>query len=449
MDTNQQLQVFRDALAKSPTSVMLWTRYGDLLAALGQYGESLNAYLDALRIQQDHVVLRKAIETAIHLGENETRDRLLADLLSSETTPEDLLFAARVSLRAGDEAAALAYYLQAQENQPDLQDVDLDRLLLPAAGPERELAAKTPIPLFRRNGESEETVNTEERQRPGATFADVGGLDAVKQTMRTLIVEPFLHPELYLAYGRRVGGGVLLYGPPGCGKTFMAKAVAGECRATFYGVGLEDVLDMYAGEPERKLHAIFEQARRTAPAVLFFDEMDAMGGDRSKIREHFGRTLISQFLMETDGIATKNQNLLLLGATNAPWRVDAALRRSGRFERLLFVPPPDATARKRILKLKCQGRPLGEVDFGEIARRTERFSGADLTQLAERATDLAMEAAIAAGGIHPLTTREFLRALPAVKPSTHEWFADAKNYALYRNDGGIYDDVLAYLREHS
>jgi SpoVK/Ycf46/Vps4 family AAA+-type ATPase len=206
------------------------------------------------------------------------------------------------------------------------------------------------------------------------------------------IVHPFQKPELFKAYGKKGGGGMLFYGPPGCGKTFLARATAGECGAHFMAVGLHEVLDMWIGNSERQLHAIFEDARRRAPTVLFFDEVDALGMQRAKLVTGAMRGVITQFLSELDGFASPNERVLVIGATNTPWDLDPAFRRPGRFDQVLFVPPPDAPARAQILKLKLGDKPQGPIDLARLAEGTEGWSGADLEHLIEGATELAIAA---------------------------------------------------------
>ena len=280
-------------------------------------------------------------------------------------------------------------------------------------------------------------------------FEDVGGLDAVKQEIRRRIITPFLKPSLFQRFKRQAGGGILMYGPPGCGKTLLARATAGECGARFYNVDVTDVLDMYIGESERKLHAIFEQARRTTPAVLFFDEIEALGGKRQHAREATSAKLVSQFLTELDGFAQKNEGVLILGATNVPWAVDPAFRRSGRFDRVLFVPPPDLAARQAILELLLAERPGSEhIDIKEIARRTSAFSGADLRNLVDSAADEAIEQSITQGHEVPLSMTHMGAAFQHVRATTLEWLTTARNHARYANQGGQYDAVLDFLKDH-
>ncbi|MDA0813533.1 MAG: ATP-binding protein [Verrucomicrobia bacterium] len=284
-----------------------------------------------------------------------------------------------------------------------------------------------------------------EVSRPDLKFSDVGGMDALKEQIRMKILYPLEKPELFKAYGKKVGGGVLLYGPPGCGKTLISRATAGEINASFYSIGLHDILDMWIGNSEKNLHQIFEMARRNAPAVLFFDEVDALAADRKDLRQSAGRTVINQFLSELDSGDDANEGVLVLGATNAPWHIDGAFRRPGRFDRTIFVPPPDDDARVAILEVLVRDKPVDNLDLWALAKKTQQFSGADLKAVFDIATESALESAMKNGRIVPLTTKSLIAAAKEVKPSAKGWFDSGKNYALYANQGGFYDDVLDYL----
>ncbi len=286
-------------------------------------------------------------------------------------------------------------------------------------------------------------------ERPSITFADIGGLADIKERIRMAIIYPFQQPDLFAAYGKQAGGGLLLYGPPGCGKTYIARATAGEVGARFLNIGIGDVLDMWHGRSERKLHALFETARRSRPTVLFFDEIEALGGNRLDMHQHFQRTLVNQFLAELDGAEGDNSGVLIIGATNSPWHVDSALRRPGRFDKVVFVAPPDEEARRDILRLHLRGKPAGEdADAPRLAHETEGYSGADLRALVDTAAEAALQEAMRTGRLAPITTQGLLRALRQQRPSTIEWLTTAKNYAVYSNEGGLYDEVAAYLRAH-
>lgn len=236
-----------------------------------------------------------------------------------------------------------------------------------------------------------------------------------------------------------------MYGPPGCGKTHLARATAGEVKATFLSVGINDVLDMWIGQSEQKLHGLFQTARDNTPCVLFFDEVDALGASRTDMRQSAGRQLINQFLAELDGVEFSNDGILILAATNAPWHLDAAFRRPGRFDRILFVPPPDFKACEEILKVMLRDKPVDNVEASVLAKKAKGFSGADVKAVIDWAVEEKLKEAMKSGVPEPLRTRELLRAFKAVRPTTKEWFATARNYALYSNQGGLYDDILDYL----
>lgn len=291
-------------------------------------------------------------------------------------------------------------------------------------------------------------VESVDGERPKVTLDDVGGLVEVKRRLRTSFLGPIGNPELREMYGKTLRGGLLMYGPPGCGKTFLAKAVAGELGARFYGVGIHDVLDMWMGNSERNLHALFDNARRNAPSVLFFDELDALGRKRSQLTHSAGRNVVVQLLAELDGIGDENAGVFILAATNQPWDVDSALRRPGRLDRTLLVLPPDKEARSAILEFHLRGRPVERVDVDRLAGATEQFSGADLRLLCEAASEYALGDSIETGVARPITQADLERARRETRPTTREWFGTARNYAMFANDDGSYDDLLAYIRTH-
>ena len=282
-------------------------------------------------------------------------------------------------------------------------------------------------------------------ERVQITFEQVGGLADLKRVVHRKIILPFTRPDLLKRYGKRAGGGVLLYGPPGCGKTLMARATAGECGLPFFVVRIDEILSAYVGRSERNLRQAFEHARANAPCMMFLDELDALGFARSRMQGEHHRGLVDQLLQELDGMADANDNVLVLAATNAPWDLDDALLRPGRFDRTLFVPPPDAPAREEILRIHLEGRPIGAVDLKDLAGRTERFSGADLRALVERAFDEVVEEALQTGTEPPAESAHFVGALAELRPSTGPWLERARNYVEFANQDQRYDDVARYL----
>lgn len=485
----------REALRFSPDNVPLLVHVGDTALRAGGFAEAEQLFKRALARDGANFAARLGLATAFFQeGKSGESLVLVESLVQQPDAPAAaLLLHARLALKAGEPRLAARQYLRAREADPLLANADLEQDLgnyLPARPPSRpapprdddspsrpaplpgpdmvapspesgdttgdappgcddadaraaadlEAAWREPVPA----GDLPGSVSSEVEQ-PGLTFADVGGMERVKEEIRMKIILPRQQPELFKAYGKKVGGGILLYGPPGCGKTFLARATAGEVHAGFIAVGISDVLDMWIGQSERNLHALFEQARNHRPCVLFFDEVDALGANRTDMLKSGGRQLINQFLSELDGVQTVNEGVLVLAATNAPWHLDPAFRRPGRFDRILFVPPPDATARAAILRLHLRGRPVETIDFDQVAKKTEGFSGADLKAVVDLAVEEKLRAALSAGGVRPLAGRDLLEAAKKHRPSVRDWFETARNYALYANQSGLYDDVLAHL----
>ncbi len=285
-------------------------------------------------------------------------------------------------------------------------------------------------------------------EAPGAVrLADVGGMQDVKDRLEAAFLAPMRNPELRKLFGKSLRGGLLLYGPPGCGKTFIARAVAGELGASFMSVSLSDVLDMYIGQSEQNVHDVFQTARRKAPCVVFLDELDALGAKRSRSHHSGLRNAVNQLLVELDGVDGQNEGVFVLAATNVPWDVDIALRRPGRLDRTLLVLPPDEPAREAILRYHLRERPIESVDLGKLVKATDGFSGADLAHVCESASETALLDSARTGTVRMIGMKDLLSAAKQIRPSTDPWFASARNVAMFANDGGTYDDLLAYLKK--
>jgi transitional endoplasmic reticulum ATPase len=341
----------------------------------------------------------------------------------------------------------LVAYKAAVRANPTLEDPDLSQRLQPSSN------NGGPLRLLRGGGGADGSgPPAEVLFGPPAspiTFADVGGLDDLKQRIRRRIILPLQKPSLFDRFRKKAGGGVLLYGPPGCGKTLLARATAGEVDARFLNVQISDVLDMWLGGSEHKLHDLFETARRDAPSVLFFDEVEALGGKRQFSQGQAHANVVSQFLSEMDGFTSRNEGVLIMGATNVPWAIDSAFRRPGRFDRVVFVPPPDRVAREAVLRIHLRDRPLAaDIDVALLARRTSGYSGADLEHLVETAVDLAIEESLTREIEAPVRQQHLLDALTEVRSTTTEWLTTARNYARYANESGQYDEVVEFLDKH-
>ena len=284
-------------------------------------------------------------------------------------------------------------------------------------------------------------------EHTGLTLADVAGLDEVKKRLEAAFLAPMRNPELRKLYGKSLRGGLLLYGPPGCGKTFIARAVAGELGARFITVSFADLIDMFVGRSERYIHELFEAARRNAPCVVFLDEVDAIGQKRSQLRNTPMRSAVNQLLLELDDVASDNTGVFLLAATNHPWDVDSALRRPGRFDRTLLVLPPDGPAREGVFRYHLRDRPVAGIDLARLARLTDGYSGADIAHICETAAERALLDSVQRGEPRLIGQEDLEAAAGEVRPSLGTWFETARNVALFANEGGAYDDLVAYLRK--
>ncbi len=285
----------------------------------------------------------------------------------------------------------------------------------------------------------------------GITFNDIGGLEEVKKQVRRKIINPFQNKKaLFDRFKRKAGGGVLMYGPPGCGKTMLARALATECNAHFYDVRAADVLDQYVGNAEKRIAQIFADARASRPVVLFFDEVEALAQRRQFDGAAKINTTVSALLTEMDGFSENNEGMLFLGATNVPWSLDSAFRRPGRFDRAIFVPPPDKVARKFILKTLLDDRPTAsDLNIDKIIDKSSGFSGADLSALVDTAIDIAIEESDSVDTLSPLSNEQFAEAFKEIKSSVGEWLGQARSFAEYANESGMYDDLAAFLKKYA
>lgn len=423
----------REALKHSPDNTPLRLLLADTLLTLNKLEEAEIEYSAILKISNDHKA-KVGLATLFYKKGNYSACNVVLEEIIEKGTNDINVFTlyAKGLLKENSISKSIDAYKRALAIEPNYFDEDLDKQL-------------------RQRGKDEvteiaEEIDTRFLQKPNINFSDVGGMEAVKKEIELKIIKPLLHPELYKAYGKKIGGGILLYGPPGCGKTFIAKATAGQVNAKFISVSLNDILDMWIGNSEKNLHEIFELARHNTPCVLFIDEIDALGASRSDMKQSSGRHLINQFLQELDGIDNTNEGILVVGATNTPWNLDPAFRRPGRFDRIVFVPPPDATTRESILRLKLNNKPTGTIDIQTISKKAENYSGADIDAIIDIAIEQKLESSFSDGIPKPLETSDLLTALKKHKPSTQEWFSTAKNFAMFANDSGLYDDILTYMK---
>ncbi|MEV4362019.1 AAA family ATPase [Nonomuraea sp. NPDC004186] len=444
MPDDAGLQALREAARLSPDNLPLRRHLAEQLLTKGYLADAEAEFRAALLLApKDPDISAGLAEAFVRQSAHGAALSALEPFLASPGYPPRMgVLAARALLGEGDFGRAAYRYHEAVSRDASVADPELAARLTTPVAPSVPAA---PAPYATTPADAPSGAEVEKSK---VTFADVAGMDEVKEALRVKLLLPLQQPELFAAYGKRAGGGVLMYGPPGAGKTHLARAAAGELGASFVNVGLSDILDMYVGSSERNLRATFELARRNRPCVLFFDEVDALAARRSDMRQAHTRQLVNQFLAELDGVdQDANEGVLVLAATNAPWYIDVAFRRPGRFDQLVFVPPPDPSARAAILRLLCRDKPLAEMDFDAVARVTDHFVGADLKGVVDRAVEVKLQQSISAGRPIPMNTHDLLAVAQVTRPTAvREWLATARNYVLHANESGAWDELMPWIK---
>jgi transitional endoplasmic reticulum ATPase len=452
---NDELNSMRAALAQSPDNVPLLKIFARLCLGEWALGEGKETYERILRLDPQDLDAQLGMVSVLYkMGKiSEASVRVEAILQANPHNAQAHLESARLKISESDFVAAKEFYQRAVSLNPLTKDGAIEKQLTDAGLLSISVEPPPQVPALNTNegwiaGEIEKQESDpvfDSLERPKISFADVGGMEQIKEEIRLKIIYPAQNPEIYKAYGKKAGGGVLLYGPPGCGKTLVSRATAGEIKANFISIGLHQILDMYIGNSEKNLHEIFELARHNTPSVLFIDEMDALAANRTDMRQSASRALINQFLAEMDGDINSNEGVLILGATNAPWYIDSAFRRPGRLDRIIFVPTPDEEARFQIINVLVKDKPIDKLDARALAKATKDFSGADLKAVFDLATEGTLLKAMRENRVIPITMSDLLKNAKTVVPSSRAWFDSAKNYALYSNQSGLYDPILAHL----
>ncbi|MCF7788242.1 MAG: AAA family ATPase [Prosthecobacter sp.] len=462
----------RDALTQSPNNLSLLLLYGRACLEELHLDEAREVFTRALEQDPDQTDAMLGIAKVLFMEGDTSGAAVRAErvIFLEPTNAQAHLLLSRVYLSEGDRPKAIEHFDRAAQIDGTMSDPALERELGRTARDARKTApAPAPeppsqeIPMTGGGTDQDEFFDDPfddppydwrpetfyapgDPERGNVTFADVGGMEELKEEIRLKITYPLQFPDLYKAYGRKTGGGILIYGPPGCGKTLILRAVAGEVPCNYLSVGLHEIFDPYFGSTERNLHQIFETARANAPCVLVFDDIDSLAQDRRQIRESQMRNLVNQFLHEMDGIRSENQRILVIGATNQPWALDPAFRRPGRFDQAIFVAPPDAPARAQIIELLAKDKPIAEFDTKELIEATNGFSGADLKWVFDRAAELALSAAIHTGQPVPITLELLLAVAKAHSPSTAEWFEGVRTHAQSQEGpNSIFNDMRKFL----
>ncbi|MCK8522799.1 AAA family ATPase [Aquimarina sp. D1M17] len=432
--SNNFIEDLLEALSFSPNNIPLRMRIAKSYFDMSDYSNSEKHYLEIISLQADNQEAKYGLANCYYkLHKIAPAEIILEELLKEDSRNLNYLELLCYCQLNDNIEEAMDTYQSILNLDPSYSNEDFDDKLRLASGPgsEKNLIDEDGIKFLK---------------KPSINFTNVGGMDEVKNQISLKIIKPLEHKELYEAYGKKIGGGILLYGPPGCGKTHLARATAGEINANFISIGINDILDMWIGSSEQNLHEIFEVARNNTPCVIFIDEIDALGANRNDMNKSAGRNVINQFLAELDGIDSDNDGILILGATNTPWHLDPAFRRPGRFDRIVFVSPPDLKAKEAIYRIMLEGKPIENIDYNALAKNSKEFSGADIQAAVDIAIEHKLMQSFSDGVPKPLSTKDVLKAIKNVKPSTKEWFVTSKNYALYANDSGLYDEILSYLK---
>jgi transitional endoplasmic reticulum ATPase len=431
--SNELIKNLLAALSVSPDNIPLRLQVGELMLSEKNYTEAAEQFQIVLEKNYGNRKAQSGLANCYFRLEKYSASVIIYEQMKDDLSLNDQVLYVKALIKENSTQQAIAVYQQIIALNPGFKDEEIDSQLRVSSAPAAD-------------DDLTEDDNSFFMEKPGIKFSDVGGMQRIKDEISMKIIQPIKNPDLYKAFGKKIGGGILLYGPPGCGKTFIAKATAGEIEAKFINIGLHDILDMWVGNSEKNLHSIFEMARRNTPCVLFFDEVDAMGASRADLKQSGMRHVINQFLAELDGVESDNEGVLILAATNAPWSVDSAFRRPGRFDRIIFVEPPDEKAREEILHSMLEGKPAGEIDTKKIAEAAKEYSGADIKAVIDIAVEEKLRESMSKGSLQPLTTKDLLKAIKQHRPTTQEWFSSARNYALYANESGLYDDILKYMK---
>ncbi len=424
--SENEVERLRQLMRQAPHNKLLRTGLIRRLVSLGEDGEALSLALelelDAVRATSDR--------------------RVLCDLFRRAELVE-------LAEQVNDDGVSMLDEVPEFERPnvvPDDQDEQVPAVATGQSG-------KTPALRLVGRGDSD-------TPQPGSTdgshedhkvvFANVGGLEDVSRDIHRRIILPFAKPSLVQRYRKRIGGGVLLYGPPGCGKTLIARAAAGECGAHFSTAHMSEILDPYVGGSERRLSEMFSTVRMASPSILFFDEIDALGARRSTSTSSHIAQLASHFLAEMDGVDTSNDGVLVLSATNVPWAMDTAFLRPGRFDRMFFVPPPDEPTRQQIFDLELKGRLVADdIDTAALAATASWRSGADISAIVERASDLAIDATLDAGKDVPISQDMLMIAVEQTRSTVRDWMITAHGHAKNAEQAGRYEEVLTFLDRNS
>ena len=415
---------YTEAAELDPKNPIIFNNKGDAFYRKQDYTSAIKDYDKAIMLNPNY--LKAYYNRALSYASLEDYEKAVEDFTKVVQLKPD--FSEAYHLRglafeyAGDVDGAVSDYEKALELNPELAEA---KSHLESAKTKKQAAGSGGGGGG--GGKEGGTSEIKVLRKPDMNFTDVAGMEKMKEEIREAVIYPMAKPELARRYGKLGGGGIIMYGPPGCGKTYIVKAAAGECDSAFINAKLSDLLDMYVGNTEKNIHKVFETARKNAPCILFFDEIDAIGGRRdAQEGAQYMKMAVNQMLYEMDGVEANNQNVLIIAATNAPWDIDPALRRSGRFGKTLYVPEPDFGSREAIIKIHAKKRPVGKgIPYKRLAIATSGYASADLKAIVEEASAIPWREAFKSGKERKVKTSDFIKAIKKKRSSLPPWYEQA------------------------
>jgi len=449
-DIDEAIINYRKAAELDVQNQMVHYRLGSIFHEKGMLDEAIKEYQQALDIKSPAANIHYNLGLALY-EKGELDDALDEYNIAVALDGENSIYYNNIGL--------ILYEKGMLEDAIEAYEIGLE------ISPESMILRKN---LDRAIAKQKEILKSENKIKLKINFSVVGGLSDVKETLKMAIVYPAKHQDIFKFYKKKISRGIMLYGPPGCGKTYIARAVAGECSAEFFDIKITDIYNKYYGESEKSIHDIFEIARESAgenPSIVFIDEIDAIGSRRDSRLEQFEKRIVNQLLIEISDIEYDNSNVITIVATNTPWNIDPALMRPGRFDKHIFIAPPDLMAREEIFKLNMKDRPIRDVDFKKLAELTENYSAADIVQVCEEAAGIALKEALEKDYENELKNEgnalehkheprninmdDFLEVLKMRKSSLKAWFNFARQeIAEYGSDESL-RELYEMIKKHT